>query len=125
MDEDIKKYELAAAFLIAMLRLIYDDPKLFDGPLPVDQVTALQATALAMRVGQLTGQEPVTRGTFAERLESITKHAQEALRLGTREPIGWVTVCVSGLYGGPRICFKIYEPGSVLQAPGERSSDAA
>jgi hypothetical protein len=124
MDESITKYELVAAFLIALARLIYDGPKLFDGkPLEVDQVTALHATALAMRIGELTGQEPVTRGTFADRMRQISGHTEHAPRFEPGQPIGWVTVCVSGLYGGPPSCFKFYEPGSVLQAPGEVGSE--
>ena len=119
MDESITKYELAAAFLIALARLIYDGPKLFDGPLEVDQVTALHATALAMRIGQLTGQEPVTRETFADRMRQIARHTEHAPRFEPSQPIGWVTVCVSGLYGGHPFCFKVYEPGTVLKAPGE------
>jgi hypothetical protein len=119
MDETITKYELVAAFLIALARLIYDGPKLFDGPLEVDQVTALHATALAMRIGQLTGQEPVTRDTFAHRMRQLAAHTEHAPRFEPGQPIGWVTVCVSGLFGGPPSCFKFYEPGTVLQAPGE------
>jgi hypothetical protein len=120
MDESIAKYELVAAFLIALARLIYDGPKLFDGkPLEVDEVTALQATALAMRIGQLTGQEPVTRETFSDRMRHLHERTKHAARFEPGQPIGWVTVCVSGLYGGPATCFKFYEPGSVLQAPGE------
>lgn len=116
MDESITKYELSAAFLIAMLRLIYDGPELFDGPLEVDEVTALHATALAMRIGHLTGQEPVTPETFAERLSSTTRHSEQHRHYEPGEPIGWVTVCVSWLYSDRPICFKIYEPGNVLQA---------
>ena len=119
MDESITKYELVAAFLIALARLIYDGPKLFEGPLEVDQVTALHATALAMRIGQLTGQEPVTRDTFADRMRQLAEHTEHALHFEPGQPIGWVTVCVSGLYGGPPTCFKFYEPGTVLQIPGK------
>jgi hypothetical protein len=116
MDESITKYELSAAFLIAMLRLVYDGPKMFDGPLEVDEATALLATSLAMQIGHLTGQEPVTPATFAERLSSVTKHSEQHRHHESGEPAGWVTVCVSWLYSDRPICFKIYQPGNVLKA---------
>jgi hypothetical protein len=116
MDESTTKYELSAAFLVAMLRLIYDGPELGGGPLEVDEVTALHAIALAMRIGHLTGQEPVTRESFAERLSSITGHSEQHRDHQPGEPIGWVTVCVSWPYPDREICFKIYDPGSVLKS---------
>jgi hypothetical protein len=115
MDESTAKYELSAAFLIAMLRLIYDGPELGRGPLEVDEVTALHATALAMRIGHLTGQEPVTRESFAERLSSITGHSEQHRNHQHGEAVGWVTVCVSWPYPAREICFKIYDPGGVLK----------
>lgn len=121
MDDSITKYEMAAAFLIALARLTYDGPKLFDGPLPVDRATALQAIALVMRIGELTGQEPVTPDTFADRMRQLAGHTEHAPRFDPGQPIGWVTVCVS-FFGG-RFCFKFYEPGTVLQAPGEGGSE--
>jgi len=82
MSDRLERYELAASFIAVILRLIYDGPKLREGPLELDEATTLQTLALVARFAELTGEEPVTAEKLRERLPGVIagEHARVAER---------------------------------------------
>jgi hypothetical protein len=106
MDQELEKYGHVAAFIAVLLRLIYD------GPLELDKVTALQTLALVARFAETAGGEPVTADALQNRLHGLAEHTkvadrEAAVRLATQDGphcilfpwIGWE-------------CFYLYQTGT-------------
>jgi hypothetical protein len=70
MDQELEKYGHVAAFIAVLLRLIYD------GPLELDNATALQTLALVARFAETAGGEPVTADALQNRLHGLARHAK-------------------------------------------------
>ncbi len=108
MDESLARYELTAAFLIVVLRLVYDGPSLVEGPMEVDLATTTIALALAVRLGHLIRQDPVTADEFDDRLRSAgvaTVRSDDAATLEV-SGTGQMILCAQ-LPGGRRYSFTV------------------
>jgi len=77
MGENLQKYDAAAAFLIVIMRLIYDGPRLASEiPVEVDQSTVLQAIALVARFAELADAEPPTAEEITQRLRGMATETE-------------------------------------------------
>jgi hypothetical protein len=119
MEEFVLAHEPDIAWLIALWIAIHGGDPAPEGPVEVDETTALLAAALAARLGELYGRGAATAEALQDRLagSGMAVRVDDASSFEPFRPMG--KVFCPEVVGSKKICFYIPENIPFPPTPGQ------